>query len=131
MFPLLGLCAQPPYCFISAPVRNISVYTQGFIKPVLMAMLIITGTKMWACFSLLPPPLNLQHSSLMQIKVNVCATAGARMRSHQLDFVDVNGLCCHESSIKCVFVQLTQTLFPLQINLEAPLPESSFLENKK
>lgn len=53
------------------------------------------------------------------------------MRSHQLDFVDVNGLCCHESSIKCVFVQLTQTLFPLQINLEAPLPESSFLENKK
>lgn len=67
----------------------------------------------------------------MQIKVNVCATAVALTRSHQFDFVDVNGLCCNESSIKCVFVQLTQTLFPLQINLKAPLSESSFLEKIK
>lgn len=87
----------------------------------------------WACFTFLfffLSPLNLQHNSLMQIKVNVCATAGALTHSHQFDFVDVNGLCCNESSIKCVFVQLTQTLFPLQINLKAPLPESSFLEKK-
>lgn len=67
----------------------------------------------------------------MRIKVNVCATANALKHSHQFDFVDVNGLCCNESSIKCVFVQLTQTLFPLQINLKAPLPECSFLGKQK
>lgn len=67
----------------------------------------------------------------MQIKVNVRATAVALTRSHRFDFVDVNGLCCNESSIKCVFVQLTQTLFSLQMNLKAPLPESSFFLGKK
>lgn len=93
-------------------------------------MLMISGMKPCGralLFSPLPPT-NLQHNSLIQIKVNACAVAVALTRSHQFDSVDVNGLCCNESSIKCVFVQLTQTHFPLQINLKAPLPESSFLE---
>lgn len=75
----------------------------------------------------LDPRLN---DSLMQIKVNVCAKAAALTRSYQFDFVDVNGLCCNESSIKCVFVQLSQALSPLQINLKAPLPENPLLKEQ-
>lgn len=66
----------------------------------------------------------------MQTKVSVRATAAAFTRSHRFD-VDVNGLRCSESFIKCVFVQLTQTLFSLQMNLKAPHPESSFLGKKQ
>lgn len=38
--------------------------------------------------------------------------------------MDLNGLCCSESStIKCVFVRVSQRLFQSQINLKAPLPD--------
>lgn len=58
----------------------------------------------------------------MQIKVNVNGTAVALTRSHQLGFADVNGLCCNESSIKCVFVQLTQDTFPTVDKPEGSTP---------
>lgn len=70
----------------------------------------------------------MRNNTLMHIKVNVYASTVTLTSTHtsltSKCAVDLNGLCGGESStIKCVFVQVSQRLFQSQINLKAPLPD--------
>ncbi len=65
----------------------------------------------------------------MHIKVNVYANTVTLTHTHIPVWlwcvVDLNGLCCNESSpIKCVFVRVTQRLFPITDKPKASTPWS-------